>query len=91
MSKDAVQPFALHRIIEPGIEHIDIERQLLLAVNEMHRILIGLESPLRIDAQPGRDTQHEFAGLGDGRDRIGPGARHPVRQARRVVDLGGQD
>ena len=91
MSKDAVQAFALHRIVEPGIEHIDIDRQLLLAVNEMHRILIGLEGHLRIDAQPGRDTQHEFASLGDGRDRVGCGARHLVRQARMIVDLGGED
>ena len=86
-----MQTLALHRIVEPGIEHIDIDRQLLLAMNEVHRILIGLEGLLRIDAQPGRNIQHEFAGLVDGRDRDRHGRRHRVRQGRMIVDLGGEN
>ena len=85
--KDPMQTLALHRIVEPGIEHINIDRQLLLAMDEVHRILISLEGPLRIDAQPGRDIEYEFAGLRDGRDRVRAGARHQVRQTRMIVNF----
>ncbi len=50
--EEAAQALALERIVEPGVERIDVHRQLVLAPQVIEDVLVGREDALGIEPEP---------------------------------------